>query len=194
MNTRWLKTLAIFVATGASAAALVKALGRFPAGPPTAPGRSRPPEPPAHDAPAPAAGVTPASPGFREVAVAAPPEGQAPMLMPTEPTIEEPPPPAAVEPSPPAVPEDRETAARETAVLYAYEAVEKSAAAGERVTILSIGDVQVTELDADVARVAVPLELSHQAPGHVPRKRHARLLVRLRGEPDAWRVSWHEWA
>ena len=139
MNTRWLKTLAIFVATGASAAALVKALGRFPAGPPTAPGRSRPPEPPAHDAPAPAAVETPA-PRLPRGRRGGPPEGQAPMLMPTESTIEEPPPPAAVELLPPAVPEDRETAARETAVLYAYEAVEKSAAAGERVTILSIGD------------------------------------------------------
>lgn len=169
MDTRWLKRVAAVVATGASAAALVMAARRASVRPvttaalPDSP--ELPPEPACEEA-APVCGDDHDRPASAASGAATDALDQT---------------------------DEVDRRARETAILYAHEVVSSAGPGGGHVRILSIGDVQVTERQGEMACVAVPLELWRQAPGSLPRKERASLSVYLRGGPDSWRGVAYEW-
>lgn len=182
MNVRWMKALAFLAAAGATAAVKAKRR-RDPSWPRTEPA----PE-----------GEEPASPTGEAARSesAARETGAAAANVP----IEGPPSDEGAPEAPLSTPsaggdaaEVAATSAREAAILFAYDAAQERAEAGERVVCLAVGDVHEAELAEGRARVVVPLELSHRGEGRVPRSRAATLHVTLEGEPGSWRITGHSW-
>lgn len=122
------------------------------------------------------------------MALAATEEGISPPLAPPEPA-KVPILPAA----PPMSNEETAVAAREAALLYAYEVVGEQAAPDEQVEILAFGGPEVRGLAEDHVCVAVPIEVVHRAAERLPATERVVLQVHLSGGPKGWQVRSHQW-